>query len=30
MEIVAALADEVGVEQIPDDGKVVFASFPTP
>ncbi|MDT7545652.1 MAG: hypothetical protein QOE99_1762 [Actinomycetota bacterium] len=30
MEIVAALADEVGVEQVPDDGKVVFASFPTP
>jgi anti-sigma regulatory factor (Ser/Thr protein kinase) len=29
MDIVAALAGEVGVEQIPDDGKVVFASFPT-
>jgi anti-sigma regulatory factor (Ser/Thr protein kinase) len=29
LQIVTALADEVGVEQIPNDGKVVFASFPT-
>jgi anti-sigma regulatory factor (Ser/Thr protein kinase) len=29
LEIVAALAGQVGVEQVPNDGKVVFASFPT-
>jgi anti-sigma regulatory factor (Ser/Thr protein kinase) len=30
MQIVAALADRTGCEQITDDGKVVFAAFRTP
>ena len=30
MQIVTALADRTGCEQITDDGKVVFASFRTP
>jgi anti-sigma regulatory factor (Ser/Thr protein kinase) len=30
MQIVEALADRTGCEQITDDGKVVFASFRTP
>lgn len=28
--IVAELADTVGCEQVPDDGKIVYASFRTP
>jgi anti-sigma regulatory factor (Ser/Thr protein kinase) len=30
LQIVAALADRTGFEQIDDDGKVVFATFRTP
>jgi hypothetical protein len=30
MQIVCALADRTGCEQITDDGKVVFAAFRTP
>jgi anti-sigma regulatory factor (Ser/Thr protein kinase) len=30
LSIVASLADELGVEQVPDDGKIMYAKFSEP